>query len=102
MGDKAASPPAWAEKVIGEKENEASVLAILQPKLVMLTHKSATRLEACGDIPQGLHHIAARAPDVFAMKGVIELLLELLRFSPGLNAPRDGLFQVHMPRPTPS
>jgi hypothetical protein len=99
MAEKSASPPAWAEKVINEKENEDSVVAILKPKLVMLTHKSAIRPDACGDIPQGLYHIAASAPDVFAQTGVVKELLDLLKFSPGMNAPRDGLFQVHMTRP---
>jgi hypothetical protein len=101
MGEKTAAVPAWAEKVIRDRGNEASVVAILEPKMDMLTHKTSTRPDACGDIPQGLQYIAAQAPSVFAQEPVVKLLARLLRFVPAQTAPRDGLFQVH-PHPSPA
>eukprot|EP00960_Hanusia_phi_P066815 766480-Hanusia_phi.AAC.17 len=86
--------PEWVNNVIKDKDNQEAVSSILEPRIILLKNPRVTQsVSAAGDTVPGLQEISKKCPKIFSYKRVVDSLLEVLRWSSGLSAPRDGIVQ---------
>ena len=86
--------PEWVNTVLKDKDNQEAVSSILEPRIILLKNPRVTQsISAAGDTVPGLQEISNKCPKIFGYKRVVDSLLEVLRWSSGLSAPRDGIVQ---------
>ena len=93
---RAQEAEAWTKAVVDEasRGDASGVPCLVAPRLLQLKNvKVAHDPSKAHEIVQALNDVAKRCPHVFAMKEVVDTCLDLLSWSPGLSAPRDGIVQ---------
>lgn len=85
--------PAWVQNVIRDQKKDSAVEAILSPRIAMLKNPKVSRPDMAGDTHSGLMELADKCPHVFGKRAIADALIDLLKWSSGLSAPRDGIMQ---------